>query len=309
MLGQIHTRFVSALISLIILSALVLIVGCSGTTTFHQYARAGDTVAIATGWREDYSRDQMKVWVKATGWNGDQWTEFGPNNVRAVVKMYPDPISSLVVSNRTGQNITPSALDYGNTLTNGHTGGQLDWSQTVVFFDLPTDLPVGTAQISVENLDGSQAVLSDVQIVGSGGAAHEFSANSIGPLSRQNLAAMERASHYTISMSGSQVPYAVQVDFHHDLGVGTAYVVDPISGMKGMSWHDDGENLRIIIMPANGQTFSNFKKLRFYVAGGVTGLTEVTTTAYDINGDELTANPVSTSVTYRNINIDTTDPA
>ena len=128
-------------------------------------------------------------------------------------------------------------------------------------------------------------------------------------MNRQNLAALERASHYTVSMSGAEVPYAVQVDFHHDLGVGTPYVVDPISGMKSMSWHDDGENLRIIIMPANGQTFSNFNKLRFYVAGGVTGLTETATTAFDINGDELTTNPVSTAVTYRSITIDTADPA
>jgi hypothetical protein len=302
-----QSRSFISLIVLIILAPLPLIVGCSGTVTFHQYARAGDTVAIATGWREDYSRDQMKVWVQASGWNGGAWTDLGANNVRAVVKMYPDPISSLVVSNRTGQDITPSAQNYGSVITNGHTSGQLDWFQTVVFFDLPTDLPVGTTQIAVENLDGSQSVISDVEIVGNGGTPNDFSANSIGPMSRQQLASMERASHYTISMSGIDVPYAVQVEFSHDPAVGTAYVVDPISGVKSMSWSDDGTNLRVIIMPANSQTFSNFKKLRFYVAGGVTGLTETATTAYDINGDVLT-NPVSTSVTYRSINIDTTGP-
>ena len=106
---------------LAILFPVFLMVGCAGLKPFHQVARAGDTVAIATGWQENWSRDNISIWVKENG--STLWTQYPANDpsIRAVVNFYPDPVSSLVVSNRTGQDITSFAQFYGDIRTTSFT--------------------------------------------------------------------------------------------------------------------------------------------------------------------------------------------
>jgi len=94
----------------------------------------------------------------------------------------------------------------------------------------------------------------------------------------------------------------VQMEFTHDSGVGKAYVVEPISGVKNISWTDDGTNLRVVILPAEETSVRTIEDFKFYVAGGVTNLAAVNTQAFDINGGGVTG--VSPTVTPHNIVID-----
>lgn len=293
---------------LIIVLSVFLVAGCAGTKTFHQAARAGDTVAIAAGWQENWSRDNITVYVQESG--SSVWTSFPANDpsIRAVVNFYPDPVSSMVVSNRTGQDVTAFAQNYANNVTNVFTDGSRDWYNTIVFFDLPTGLALGNAHVYIEEASNpSNYIDTTVQIVEnvSGGKTHDFDAQVAGGLQRQHLASLERASHYAVNLSGTgPLPHAVQLDFAHDTGVGNAYVVEPISGLKNITWSDDGTNLRVIIMPADGKALTGFEDFKFYVAGGITNLTPVSTQAFDINGASV-AGVSAPTITPHNIVIST----
>ena len=139
-----------------------------------------------------------------------------------------------------------------------------------------------------------------VDIVGTGGFTHDFGTTAGGPLQRIHMAALERASHYAVTLSDSgTVPYAVQMDFTHDTGVGKAYVVEPISGVKNISWTDDGSTLRVVILPAEETSVRTIDDFKFYVAGGVTNLAPISTQAFNIDG--VTVTGVSPTVTPHNI--------
>ena len=303
-----NNDYITLVKRLIIVLSVFLVAGCAGFNTFHQAARAGDTVAIAAGWQENWSRDNITVYVQESG--SSVWTSFPANDpsIRAVVNFYPDPLSSLVVSNRTAQNITLDAQIYGNNVNNAFTSGSRDWYNTIIFFDLPTGLALGNARIYIEeDSNPSNYAESIVQIVEnvSGGKKHDFEATALGPMQRKHLASLERASHYAVNLSGTgPLPHAVQLDFAHDTGVGKAYVVEPISGLKNITWSDDGTNLRVIIMPADGKALTGFEDFKFYVAGGITNLTPVSTQAFDINGASV-AGVSAPTITPYNIVIST----
>ena len=286
---------------LAILLSVFLVAGCAATQTFNEYALSGETVAIATGYQPDWSRDNISVWVQEQGGSYIQYPANDPR-IRAVVNFYPDPLSSIVVSNRTAQDITSFSQSYGNNV-NIFTGGDRDWFQTVVFFDLPDPMNLGTANVYVEEVaNTSNFVNTTVQILGTGGMPHGFGSTAGGALQRLHLAALERASHYSITLTDTgTVPHAVQLDFTHDTGVGTAYVVEPISGVKNISWKDDGTNLRVILLPAEENALNNINDFKFYIAGGITNLQlqPMGTQAFDINGANVTG--VGAVITPHNI--------
>lgn len=280
------------------LLALGVLSGCAGTRTFHEAARAGDTVALAAGWKQDFKRSNLTVTITPSS---GAPVVYGPNDpaVRAVVNLYPDPVSSLVVSIETAQDLTPYARTYGNFITDNYTGGDKDWWQAAVFIDLPTTLPTGTATISISNPAGETAS-STVEIVSGTGTPNTFRATG-GPLNNNQLASMERVGHYTISFTGSTIPFAIQLDLAHDPdvdhgGAGRAYVVNPRGDLKNTAWKDDGVNLRVILTPAKGTVLGNMKDFKYYVAGGITGLQVVSVKAFDINGNPVTG--VTAGVSY-----------
>ena len=292
-----------------VLLPILFVVGCSGTRTFHDYARAGDTVAVAAGWKENFSRDRITVYITPS--DGGPDIVLGPNDpaIRAVVNFYPDPLSSMVVSERTRQDVTPFAQTYGGLINTQFTDGETDWFQTMVFVDLPTSLPTGFTSVYIDE-PGGNFVQSGLEIVAGVGTPNAFTAASAGELSRNHLAAMERTSHYKVSFSGTTVPYAIQLDFTHDPdvssgGVGKAYAVNPISGVKNVSWNDDGSSLRVILTPAANVALDGFSDFRFYIAGGIQNLSAPTTTAYDINGDDVLG--VVASVEENNIALTTSN--
>lgn len=282
---------------LLFILALGVLSGCAGTTTFSQAARAGDTVALAAGWKQHFSRDQITVTITPSIGSP---VVYGPNNpaVRAVVNLYPDPVSSLVVSTETAQDLTPYARIYGS-LTNSATNGDKDWWQTAVFIDLPTSLATGIATISISNPTGETAN-STVEIISGTGQPNGFSTN-FGSLNNDVLASMERVTHYTISFGGSTVPYAIQADLSHSPdvdhgGTGRAYVVNPRGDLKSVTWNDTGSSLRVILTPARGQVLGAITDFKFYVAGGITALQLTSVKAVDINGNAVAG--VTANITY-----------
>lgn len=263
--------------------------GCVGAKTFHEVARAGDTVALAAGWKKNFSRDNITVTITpSTGVP----VNYGPGNpaVRAVVNLYPDPVSSIVVSTETGQDLTPFAQTYGGLIGSTYSNGDKDWWQTTVFIDLPTALPVGPATVAISGPAGESAS-SIVDIVSGSGTSNSF-LTDVGPLNQNQIESLERVNHYTISFMGSTVPFAIQIDFSHSPdvdhgGSGRAYVINPRGDIKNVTWSDTGASMRVIVAPANGKALGAMADYKFYVAGGINNLNIVSIKAVDINGNPV----------------------
>ena len=94
---------------------MINLMGCAGTQTFNHLARSNDTVTVAAGWMQTFTRDNLKVTITDNNGTGTE-TIYGPANagvengydkIRAVINMYPDPLSNIFVSRETGVNTSP----------------------------------------------------------------------------------------------------------------------------------------------------------------------------------------------------------
>lgn len=274
---------------LIVAFCLLVLEGCIGLRTFHEEARAGDTVALAAGRMTDFSRDHITVTITPSSGSPIVYAPNDPS-VRAVVNLYPDPLSSLIVSEETNQELTPYAITYGSLVLGNVPNGEKDYWETSVFVDLPTNLPTGIATIDITSTSGESAS-STVNIVSGTGTPNTFY-TKWEPLNPNELHSMERVSHFTIDFKGSTIPFAIQMDLSHDPdvdhgGTGRAYVLNPRGDLKNVTWSDTGTNLRVIISPARGQALSNIHDYKFYVAGGITNLAVLSVKAVDINGNNV----------------------
>ena len=305
-------------------------IGCAGTRTFNETAMAGDTVAVAAGYRHDFQRDNITVTITDSAGAttvydpGEIHPDSGNIAVRSVVNLYPDPLSSWVVSDRTGVQQSPNALTYVGQNLFQNTEGDYDWWQTVVFLDLPVTMEssaqpmaMGAATIFIETPGAPgdpdyEAYTSTVNVVPGNGQAHNFTAitKAFGvqfPLEDQHMQAMERVPHVTVNFTGTTVPHAIQLDLSHDAedpeGVGTrAYVSNPVGHIKSVTWADDvnTNTTRIILMPNRDAeirgTSDGFKDFKINLAG-ISGWAVIDTTpldptgnvqAFDVNGAEVT---------------------
>lgn len=279
----------------------LMLAGCSGVKTYPAVARAGDTVSVAAGWKQDFSR--KKILVIITDATGVQ-TFYLPGDpaVRAVINLYPDPVSSLVVSQETGQDLTPYATTYSGLINSSITNGDKDWWQTVVFVDLPDTLPPGPATIEI-NTNTGESASSTFEIIDGAGQAESFQAELNGPLSDYQLVSMERVSNYQVTFDAAAVPYAIEVIFSHlpdsdNGGTGKAYVINPRGDLKNVIWSDDGTVLKVVLTPTHSKYLSAMSDFKFYVAGGIDGLTLTSVQAVDSNGNPLSG--VTASIVVRN---------
>ncbi len=290
-------------ISSIFIILSIIISGCTGQQTFGTAARAGDTIAMALGYQLELTRQDVEVSITDSLSNT---TVYPPGNpaVRALYQSYPDPISNLIVGGETGQNgIGGSLAGVATTLIDASiTGGSKDYSQTFMLLDLPAGMQAGTATITLTDPLGSPIVKPtvaggvidpmDIEIVVGSGSPNTFQTQDNIILIDGYLKAMERSPHYTITIEGSTVPYAVELNFTHDPdldngGTGKAYVSSPRGDLNNISWKDDGTNLKVIQIPSKAQTPGDIKQFKFYIAGGVTGLVLAPVdgiTAFDVNG-------------------------
>jgi len=282
--------FKTNLLKITYLCLMITLVGCSGVQTFQSSLRAGDTAAVAAGWKHDFSRDNITVIITPS--IGAPIT-YLPNDpaVRGVVNMYPDPISSLLISEATEQDLTPYAQAYAQSLS-FFTDGDRDMWQTTVFIDLPASLPIGLANIEISNVAGD-TVISSINIIEGQGNAEDFIVDINGPLSKNQFSALERVEHFEVSFSSAVIPYAIQANLSHapDVntgGVGVAHVSNPRGDLKGILWKDNGSDLQVLLTPSKFQPLARMIDFKFYVSGGVSDLAMVDVVAVDINGNPVT---------------------
>lgn len=293
---QIKTIGIAALL----ITATLGIFGCAGTAPLNTAYRAGDTVALGAGWKHHFDRNSLTVTF--TGSDGSTTTYLpGDSRVRAVINLYPDPLSWLVVGTRTGSNDSYGNT-YGSIINNSWTGDDPDWWQTTLYIDLPTTLPVGTARVNISSSNGESYNVGNINIIAGQGSPSPFSVQINGAMSPQQLQSMEREPNsFTVQFSGdSTIPAALQVDLTHNPssaagGTGTPSVVNPRGEMKNLSWTDNGTNLRVMLfINGDGSTKDPYypdtyqwNYFKFYVTGGITGLQVVPSSvkAYDSAGN------------------------
>jgi len=274
-----------------------LIAGCSGVQTFPNRVAPGETVAVAAGWKQHFSRDNITARITPQGL---ATITIPPGNVRASINLYPDPLSSIALSQHTGGDISAFSQLYGDLVNLSFTGDDKDWWQTAVFVDIPVaGVPTGPANITITNPQG-ESVTAAVQVVDPdpvvGGTADSFNAELAGPLNDTHLTSLERIDHYVVTFSGSVVPYALQIDLDYSSDM-TGYVVNPEGTLKNVSWSDSGGTYRVLLMPSNQQqNFQTMNDLKFYVAiaAGTEGVADLSVKpgsvlAFDQNGDPVTA--------------------
>lgn len=283
-----------------------LIVGCSTTETFHHIARAGDTVALPVGNVEGVTRSNLQVTFTPQVGGPIVFLPGEPVSnpvVRAVVNLYPDPVSKLVVGSETNQSMGVNASLFGSVLENSLANFEKDWWNTVVFLDLPDTLPTGTTTIDL--LANTQSLnQASIDIIAPSGSPNPFNTNEGGPLSSDHIQSMERADHYVLDFTtASSIPYAIEVNLIHDPivdngGSGRPHVINPRGDITNIMWKDDGTSMKIILMPAKLATLGRMQYFKIFVAGDIFNLQEISTMAYDING--AVVNNVTTSVTLVN---------
>ena len=288
-----------------LISLMAGIAGCAGTLPLESAARAGDTIALGAGWKQKFNKTSLTVTV--TG-SDSSVTTYAPGNpaVRAVVNLYPDPLSYLVIGTRVGAIAVDGAYQNGATYggvinSNNFTHHDPDWWQTSIYLDLPPTLPVGTAKVTFSSSNGETYGPIPVQIIAGTGSPSTFAAELLGPMQPNQMQTLERAPISTIQFSGgSTLAAAIQIDLTHAPdssvgGTGKTFVVNPRGEMKNLSWTDNGTNLRVLLV-SNGDGTSKdpdlssymWKYFKFYVAGSVTGVTVQSVKAYDINGNPIT---------------------
>ncbi|MFK5948129.1 MAG: hypothetical protein QM500_05095 [Methylococcales bacterium] len=274
-------------IPLLFLLSLLVLTGCAGLKSFNHTARAGDTIAIAAGWKHQFSRDQLTVTFTPSSGND---VVYLPNNpgVSASINLYADPASYMAVGYEIGENSQAYnfASTYG-TVVSSYTDNSPDWWETVVFVKLPDTLPEGTANVSLVSsgsLGESWSV--PIKIIAGTGSPHLFEAQSL-PNGMQNEQrhTLERAPNFEVHFTGATSPHAIQIDLIHDMGVGTPYIVNPRGDVKSVNWTDDGQNLRVLLNFTHENPLrTNIGRFKFYVSGGVTGLQVQDVQAFDVNG-------------------------
>jgi hypothetical protein len=275
--------------------AILFASGCTSVNTFGLAARQGDTVAIALGWQQDLTSQNIEVTV--TDFMGNPTTyPAGNPAIRAVINTYPDPVSNLIVGAESGQpNIGGTLAGVATSLIdNSVTNMDKDYLQTFLLLDLPASMSPGMATISVKDSLGNpipnpyifNTSINDIFVdilPNTTGVSNTFATQEAIVITNY-LSSFERAPHNTITLSGSTVPYGVEMVLNYTLGTGSAYVANPRGDLKNINWSDNGSALKVILLPARAQALANIKQFKFYVAGGITNLTLGSISAYDVNG-------------------------
>ena len=278
----------------VILIMTTLVIACGGDKTFNDWARAGDTVAVAGGYQPNFNLGNISVdIILEPGSNLITSYPRGNRAIRASVNLYPDPLSGFIVSRETGIEMTPFANTYFPIITSAFTNNDIDWFQTTVFVDLPSSLSEGTYTVRVRNTLGEEQFESAVVIVaGTGSPSTSTAANGVN-LNGDMFAGISRLPHHTIDFTGSAAPQAIELTLSHDAdstagGTGKAFAVNPIGYKKNLAWSDDGTTMKVILTPSTSTTPINLIDYKFYVTGAINNLVVSSVLAFDTNGDSVT---------------------
>jgi hypothetical protein len=275
------------------ISVLLFLIGaCASLKPFHEYARAGDSIAIPVGKQPEFNRDNITVTITPSSGSPLVLAATDPA-VRAVINFYPDPVSSILVSNDINEDITSGAQLY-HELTYNTAAQENDWFQTIVFLDIPAGIPTGQAQIAI-SIPGGPTHTSTIQIIDGVGTANGYNAYFEGATLKLNedmLRSLSRVSHTVVDVVSATLPYAVEMTFTHDPditigGTGKYSVINPTSGRKTLQWSDDGTNLKVILLEAHAGSISEVKDFKYYIAGSASNLQLNSVNGYDSTGAEI----------------------
>lgn len=278
----------------IIVIMAISITHCTSVDVFSKSARPGETVTFTLGWNQSLTAADITMSIT----DSSQTTiQIQP---RAVVNLYPDPISNLIVETETnpesGANTQLGAF-WGFSLEDLVTSKDKEYSQKLIVVNVPLGLNSGQATINISTASFSTSVnLEILPPVPADGIADNFAIQEtlfpgLGISFGDKLRLAERAQHNVIHFSGTEIPYAIQLDMVHapdkdSGGVGRPFISSGRSDVKNISWYDDGSNMRLIIMPSNSnQIIPSFSNFKFYVAGGITDLQVSEIFAYNANGE------------------------
>ena len=270
----------------------LVISSCGSLRTFHEYARAGDTVAVPVGMQPDFSKNNITVTITPS--SGPLITlDVTDPAIRAVINFYPDPISNMIISREVGENLTPFAQSYASAIL-VTANDDKDFFQTTVFVDLPAILPTGLTQIEIANGTGTSHAAT-LDVIPGTGVANTFNSNFNGGLLLDDnmLDSLARTSHTVVSFDATTLPYAIEMNLTHAPdstvgGTGKAFVVNPLGYRKNLSWSDDGINMKIILTQSKEGLIDSINDYKFYISGSATNLQSVSVNGFDINGDVIT---------------------
>jgi len=282
---------------LIYLSCFVYILsGCTGVQTFSHTARAGETISATFSYgRYDLNRATRDNTVITIRDSAGVKTVYKPGDsrVKAIINMYPDPASYLIVAAETDQNFRSDEKRIASYIPN--TGyARRDWNQMVAFFDLPETMAIGNALVTIKT-DDDYIATTDVNVVAGTGTSNSFDVKSSPSdfTSLERLQSMERSPHHKVVLTGeANSVQAIDLRFSHNAdidngGVGKAHIVNPRGDITSINWSDSGTMLHVLVTPAKEAIKEPKQNLLFYIAGGLTGLQLSSMAAVDTD-----ANPV-----------------
>jgi len=290
-MGLLNNKAREAVQILIALVITLSLSACGGLRTFHEYARAGDTVAIAAGMKPDFNKDNISITITPSSGAPIELSADDPA-IRGIINLYPDPISSMKMSKELKVNLTPSAQTYANTTFNTANKDN-DWFQTSVFLDLPSNLPVGLTQIEITNGLGSthSATLDIIEGVG---ISNTFLTDSYGVnVDAVMFDSLARVDHATVRLQSETIPAGVELLFEYAPDtptglIGQIFVVNPLGYRKNLQWSDDGSQVRIIMTESKKGVIDNINDYKFYITGGaVNALSFVSLQGFDNNGQKI----------------------
>ena len=256
----------------VVILTQMLVSGCTSFSSFSAAGQPGETIALALGWNQNLSRDELTVTITPATGSPVVYLPGDPA-VRALINLYPDPLSRLVIERETGT-FADDGYFFSVLMENFVTGQDKDISQKILMMDLPTEIIDGPATVSFSSTGGETLPPQNVTVLPGGPVArHEFQVQEgLQPMLGEQIDLGERVPHYIVTFSGSPVPYAIQIDLTHDADQGSPYVVSPRgTDIKSASWSDDGSNLRVILMPT-GAPLTDMVNFKFYIAGGLQNL-------------------------------------
>jgi len=281
---------------LLYLSLLFALSGCAGTQSYPNKVLAGETVTIGAGWKHNFSRNDVTVrFIPEVG--PEVVYLPGDPAVRAILNLYPDPLSGMVVSQQTGANINGGSKAHGDVINWNYTEGDNDWWQTTVFVDVPSTLPNGVTEVEISNQVGDTAT-SLVEIIGSGGMPDDFMAESLGGITSFYFNSLERLDHYVVSISSTVVPAAIQIDLEATDFSG--YVTQGRGEAVSLNWAYDNGIFRVLMSPTTNGSTKKVQDFKIYIVI-TSGLASTAALdligeveAFDENGDLI--NGVSASI-------------
>lgn len=282
-------------ISLVSLAGFL--VGCTGVHTFPTGARPGETIAVAIGYKQQLNRGNINIKIIPEAGSPYIYSA-GDARIRTVFQAYPDPVSKLMVANRAhttyGTLFPDYTIDTWGDFVEGLTGGDNDWSQTFVLFDLPTDIATGSASLQFTSGGVQQTQIVEpirIQVLPGPPASTQPFQFFNGTLATQTpYTGAERASHFVVNFTGPQgtIPHSIEAVFSRTLGAaGDPWVTHGRGDLKNLMWSDNGSELKVMLMPVKGQPLGSLKGFKFYVTGSVATLSLVSLKAYDASGNSL----------------------